>query len=262
MAALAPIGIGVSERATQAYYADRRRQAEVADGGVVAEFDGILVAARGTDAPNANFALVTRPLDDPTRALRWARRLLEDRGLPFRVVLRERYDPRTEQALSSNGFEVVDRYPELALELHGSLPARLPAPVDVRRVRDEPARKMFVSVIAEAFGSDPDYVDAAIPAAALRGPDASFFVGFQDNQPVATSALFVSDGVAGIWFVATVEAFRRRGIGQAMTAHALSEALGLGSDLAHLEAEADALRLYERIGFQVVARYAEYQAPR
>jgi ribosomal protein S18 acetylase RimI-like enzyme len=78
---------------------------------------------------------------------------------------------------------------------------------------------------------------------------------------VATSALFVGDEVAGIWFVATMEAFQRRGIGQAMTAHALREATRLGSDLAHLEAEANALRLHERIGFQVVARYAEYQAP-
>jgi hypothetical protein len=172
MAALAPIGIGVSESATQAYYADRRRQAEVADNGLVAEFDGILVAARGTDTPDGNFALVTRPLDDPTRALRRATGLLEDRGLSFRVVLREPFDPRTEEALSSNGFEVVDRYPELALELHGSIPARLPAPVDVRPVRDERARKLFVRVVAEAFGNDPDYVDAAIPPAALRRRDA------------------------------------------------------------------------------------------
>jgi ribosomal protein S18 acetylase RimI-like enzyme len=100
-----------------------------------------------------------------------------------------------------------------------------------------------------------------IPAPAIEAPGTRFCVRVVDDKPVATSAVYIDGRVAGISFVTTFEAFRRRGIGQAMTEYALCEGIEAGRELAHLEAEAAARRIYERMGFRIVATYAECRAP-
>lgn len=79
----------LAERASRAYYEDRRLQAAAVGPG---------------------------PLGYPGAALATVIEGLHERGLQFRVVLREDFDSATEQMLRELGFEVTDRNPELALE--------------------------------------------------------------------------------------------------------------------------------------------------
>jgi predicted acetyltransferase len=75
---------------------------------------------------------------------------------------------------------------------------------------------------------------------------------------VATSALVLDSGVAGIYAVATIPEARGKGIGRIMTVLPLVEAKQLGFRLGILQASSMGYSLYKKIGFREVFKYKLY----
>jgi ribosomal protein S18 acetylase RimI-like enzyme len=84
-------------------------------------------------------------------------------------------------------------------------------------------------------------------------------VGYWDGRPVAAAEAFVSDGAVGVYAVATLGSYRRRGIGAGLTALAVREGFESGVRLAALQASPQGRGLYERLGFRAVCEFAVYQ---
>ena len=89
------------------------------------------------------------------------------------------------------------------------------------------------------------------------------FIGFLEDEPVATSQLFLGGGVAGLWGVSTLQSARKRGVGTVMSLHPLRVARSLGYRIAVLDATQQGYGIYERIGFKEVSLpvYYTYQSP-
>jgi ribosomal protein S18 acetylase RimI-like enzyme len=87
------------------------------------------------------------------------------------------------------------------------------------------------------------------------------YVGLRNGQPAATSALVVTASIAGVYNVATVPDYRRRGIGEAMTWRCVSRGLELDCTLAVLQASEMGRPVYERMGFRTVAPYRTFHRP-
>ena len=51
----------------------------------------------------------------------------------------------------------------------------------------------------------------------ILAPHIAAFVAYLDGAPVSCAMTLVSHGVAGVFYVATVESARRRGLGDALT---------------------------------------------
>ena len=86
-------------------------------------------------------------------------------------------------------------------------------------------------------------------------------VGYHGGSPVATAATVTSNGVIGLYNVATAPEHRQRGYGEAITRHALDAATrenGVGGIV--LQSTSQGLRLYERMGFQPVTRVLVYNS--
>lgn len=76
------------------------------------------------------------------------------------------------------------------------------------------------------------------------------YAAWADGEPVCTGRFSAVDGVAEIVGIGTVPAYRRRGIGAAVTAALTAAALAAGIEVVFMSAgDADVARIYGRLGF-------------
>lgn len=90
-----------------------------------------------------------------------------------------------------------------------------------------------------------------------------WFVAQEDGAPVALGALMVLGGTGFVDHVVTFPHARRRGHGAALTRRLVFEASQAGAERTTLLAdpEGDAVRIYERIGFERVGHLASWVSP-
>lgn len=84
------------------------------------------------------------------------------------------------------------------------------------------------------------------------------YIGYWHGKPAATSNLFLSEGAAGVMFVATLPEARGQGIGTAMTLAPLRDAKALGYKIGILQSSGAGLNVYQRLGFRQVCRMEHY----
>lgn len=120
------------------------------------------------------------------------------------------------------------------------------------------SRAMDVArVLVEAFDVETDRIPglAAESLAAARRPGGAVLLLLENDRPVAAARRVTLDGATYLSSIGTTPADRGNGYGSLLTAVAITEALGEGTGLVHLLAEAameDAIRLYARLGFETV----------
>ena len=100
-----------------------------------------------------------------------------------------------------------------------------------------------------------------LPPGLLAGadPDAFHVLGARvAGQNVATAIAFDLEGDCGIYNMATLETARRRGLGTALTAGHLDDAVSRGCTTASLQSTEMAEGLYTNVGFRDLGRFLEY----
>jgi len=177
--------------------------------------------------------------------------------------------PRTQpeqigSLLVHHGLHVAGEVPGMALDL-GALDSRLDLPPEVTIQPVHGADMQALWARTAALGSDfpPDAVEAlAHLEATLNDPQYHAqqrrYLGFIRDTPIATSALVLASGVAGIYAVSTLPAARRKGIGRMMTMLALLEARQQGYRVGILQSSTMGYTLYKQIGFREMCRYQLY----
>ena len=99
------------------------------------------------------------------------------------------------------------------------------------------------------------------PAGVLSGADPTAFhvlVARIADENVATAMAFDHDGDCGLFNVSTLEAARRRGLGTALAARHLRDAVERGCSTASLQSTPMAERVYAAVGFRDLGRIHEY----
>jgi GNAT superfamily N-acetyltransferase len=99
------------------------------------------------------------------------------------------------------------------------------------------------------------------PPGLLSGADPSAFhvlVAQFAGANVATAMAFDHNGDCGVFNMSTLEAARRRGLGTALTARHVRDAVERGCSTASLQSTAMAERVYGAVGFRDLGRILEY----
>jgi ribosomal protein S18 acetylase RimI-like enzyme len=138
-----------------------------------------------------------------------------------------------------------------------------PPSVSVREV-DEPTLRPLWAEATRRFphGKNEEVVQQILEHRRLIADAIStrFFAVEADGKLVAHAELYSVDGAGQVENVVTLEEYRGRGFARALVLHGVRASQELGNDLTFLVADADdwPYRLYERLGFEIVGRYARY----
>ena len=170
---------------------------------------------------------------------------------------------RLGELLVASGLVAAETELAMALPLSELAVPATSSELAIERVRTEAQLRDFANINA-ANWSPPDaqlveFYRRAAPA--LLAPDSPlrFYVGYRDGEPVATAEATIGDGVVGLYNICTLEAQRGRGFGSALTLQPLLDARTEGMAAAILQASADGVGLYRRLGFRDYGLITEYK---
>ncbi len=216
--------------------------------------------------PRDNVILVHE--DDAGRLagpLRQARASVQERGGRAHVRLIEEMFPHLSTALTSLGFREVEREPLLICTPEMLRPASNAPELTVATLtRESPLRDIQQELDINERGFDPGFSGSATAEQAERFrstlDSARAFTAHLNGKAVAAGMFHTPlDGVTQLSGIATLAAFRRRGIAAALTTFMTQTAFDAGVDLVYLAAANEtAQRVYERIGYRQAGMLIRY----
>jgi len=165
--------------------------------------------------------------------------------------------------LEQNGLAPAGEVPAMAMDLDGiGKDSERMADFTIQRVDRPDLQRIWGRTAGAGTGLPEEAIGrlAELEAALSDEPHLARrrYIGMLAGVPVATSAMVLDGGVAGIYAVATLPSARRQGIGRIMTVRPLEEAREIGYRVGVLQASSAGYSLYKKIGFQDVGRYHLY----
>jgi len=142
----------------------------------------------------------------------------------------------------------------MAIELKTVQRESLPGNTTIDEVCDEETMNDWLATLAGGYDLPREVANLfshwpAHLGLSSRSPMRAF-IARQEGRPVACSLLYIDEGVAGIYCVATVPDARNQGLGRAVTLAPLLEARNSGYSVAVLQSSVMGESVYRRIGFQ------------
>ena len=230
-------------------------------GGRIVEEGGVLLVS----GPSAylRVAIRTDPRVDGSAVVARATEFFAGEPAGFIVLVRRPDDEDIERAALAQGFRAGWAERPMALTAAPS-PREVPDDIEVRLVADERGVVDYGRVVALA-NDDPGERERApllFHDETIVAPHVAAFVAYLGAEPVACAMTLVTHRVAGVFYVATVEHARRRGLGDALTRMAARAGFELGAAAAWLGASEMGAGLYRRIGFQDIgSTIVELESP-
>jgi len=234
-------------------------------GGEVRELHGVSIASAGVTFQMFNAAFLSAPVlteGELTQRIMLASVHFQSRGLEWAYWLCEdflepRVRRRSRHLLEKQGLRHSTDLPGMIAD-RVLPPVRPLPPIDVRRVGDRTTRDAFCEIGSVCFHVPIPWFREVFENDVVWNHFTSY-VGYVDGAPVSTTAVVTGADVIGVYNVATMPGFQRRGYGEAVMRHAMSDAQkASGEGRVILQSTAAGLKLYERMGFRTVTKVAVY----
>ncbi len=154
-----------------------------------------------------------------------------------------------DECLKRNGFQMLVERSRMALDLKAKyLSSATPNKLDIFKIKNREDFEIWIDVALRSFNS---YLGKDIFGSLLNGEKVRFYSGVHNGQVVATSMIFFSAGVAGIYFVSVIPELRNRGMGREMMLRCIYDAQELGYNYCILQATDIGEHLYRSLGFKL-----------
>ena len=163
--------------------------------------------------------------------------------------------------LEKFGFKKVDEPPGMHMKLSDlDLEYQYPPELRIEVVIDDNQVEEFTKVFVAGMGGNEERRLELLKSEMflLQKKEYTTFVGYWEDEPVATAGLVTDDEAAGVYLVITHPEYRGRRIGTTMTVAALKYAFELGYQEAILQSSAMGYNIYKRIGFEEYCKFKWY----
>lgn len=187
------------------------------------------------------------------------------RGRGFSVWVRgdQAEDRDLVAAAEAGGLQLVYEMPEMTLR-EKLEPPELPSGAELRKLtKVEQASDFWRVAIASyaSIGFPPEVFTGYTNHAGLLAENVVAFLALLDGEPVGIAMTMVSHGVAGIYWVGSLEQARGMGLGRAVTVAATNAGFDLGADVASLQASPMGKPIYLELGYEVAFEYRMLMSP-
>ena len=230
------------------------------ESGAAYETRDVLCVACGFPIAEFNWAFLKLPGAEAERGAEEAERFFAARRSPFRFVVRAGLEAEVAPHLIARGHARLEKTtPGMAIEPLRPAP---PPPAGLRIVQVDSAETLadFQRTAFAGFGMPPALGSRFLTRRLLETTEAVLLVGYVEGAPVSTSLMLATGNVAGVYWVATLETHRRRGLAEALTWAALEAGRARGCTIGSLQASEMGRPVYERMGFVKTADYLFFEA--
>ena len=231
-----------------------------ADGGEVVEGAGVVTYRSGTEFPFVfNGAHRTDASVAPAEVVAVADERFAERG--YTLVTHPDHDRDLHAHLEAEGLFAFGSSPEMVCRqrLEDVDP---PAGIVLRRATDEGGVADFLAVGSAAYpslGMPPEVMGEAISRHdRVLDPHVAVVVAYDGDRPVAAAQALLSHGVAGVYWVGTLDAARGKGLGEAVCRWVTNWAFDHGAAAQTLQASVMGEAIYARMGYETIYRYTSW----
>jgi len=159
--------------------------------------------------------------------------------------------------IENYGFRLTMQWPGMALDLVNFKYKYPPNDIEVKQVINlQDLNDWFNIVNYELFPFKK--FKENIFESLLYDKQVKLLIAKINDIPVATSMLFVSSGVAGIYMVAVSQKYRKKGLGTIITLKTIDEAIKLNCEICCLQSTEMAENMYKSIGFKEFCKFDIY----
>ncbi len=239
--------------------AEALRESARSSGGSILEGEGYLLTAGPGAHPMLNGALRLDPSLDASAFMQRTRTFYGERGHGYSLTLREHVaDSDLAKAAQEAGLSPTLELPAMVVQ-HRLEDVAPRAGTVLRRVVDSRGVSDFRNVAAEAwstYGIPPPVIASVFSREELLLlPHAVAVVAYVDKTPLAAAMMFLSHGIAGIYWVSSVSHARGRGLGEACTRAVTNAGFDLGARAVVLQASPMGDAIYRRMGYAEISKY-------
>ena len=216
------------------------------------------VGVSSTDA-HLNGALCLND-DYAEEMLNKAEDFFNDLGLDYTVWVREHADFELEKLLKHKGLSPSRRPGSAVMAIDQRInSAELPDGYKVKGVNSRQEVEDFSKVVKEAFDKNQEQIDKMYEEdESIVSENTIAFVIYRNDKPVSSVLTVLSEEVAGVYWVGTLEVARGRGLGSYITQIATNAGFDSGKNLVILQASEAGERVYTKLGYQTISRYRTY----
>lgn len=236
-------------------------------GGQILDVVGIRIIDAGPVLDMFNTALLTGPVLDEadlSNRLEAASRYFGDRHQQWSLWLCDTFVPKTVRAVMSGILDQFD------LRITARMPGMSAASVRVdevapelriRRVADTASRKSFCHILALTFDGPSGQMSAMYNRPELWSGSFRGYIGSVDGTDVCAGLAVATPDSLGLYALATLPAFTRRGYAAAVVRRAVEDSRQLDGNLPIvLQSTQPAAPLYRRLGFEPKSEFFLYGA--
>jgi GNAT superfamily N-acetyltransferase len=225
----------------------------------ILEVDGVMLFAGASDFPAYNNGV--HRVDDTTpgtEVIARANEFFAARGRGYSIWVRDTgEDDDLRDAADAALIQEFADSPQMICRTR--LPDEpLPEGVEIRMVEDLAGTGIYADICGQAYVSlgSPDEATRSHfnGPTAMLAPHVHSAIAYLDGEPVSCAQILMSHGIAGVYWVASLEAARGRGIAAAVTRHVTNLGFDLGAQNVQLQASPMGEPVYLRMGYEELHR--------